>query len=89
MVNAAAEQLRATGLEVSTATKEGNPKRVLVEEAARWGTECVFLGARGLRRIERFFLGSVSTAVAMHAQCSVEIINNLRVHGVNDITLRR
>ena len=74
MVNTAAEQLRATGLDVTTAVKEGDPKRVLLEEANTWEAECIFLGARGLGRVERFFLGSVSTAVATRAQCSVEIV---------------
>ncbi|MBI2228933.1 MAG: universal stress protein [Deltaproteobacteria bacterium] len=32
------------------------------------------MGARGLRRLERFWLGSVSIAVATRAQCSVEIV---------------
>ena len=74
MVESAAAQLRATGLTVKTAVKEGDPKRVLVDEASSWEAECIFLGARGLRRVERFLLGSVSTAVATRAQCSVEII---------------
>jgi nucleotide-binding universal stress UspA family protein len=74
MVETATAQLRATGLTVTTAVKEGDPKRVLVDEARTWGAECIFLGARGLRRVERFLLGSVSTAVATRAQCSVEII---------------
>jgi nucleotide-binding universal stress UspA family protein len=74
MVDAVAEQLRTAGLTVTTAITEGAPKRVLVDEANAWGAECVFVGARGLRRVERFLLGSVSTAVATRAQCSVEII---------------
>jgi nucleotide-binding universal stress UspA family protein len=74
MVETSAAQLRATGLTVTTTVKEGDPKRVLIDEASTWGAGCIFLGARGLRRVERFFLGSVSTAVATRAQCSVEII---------------
>jgi nucleotide-binding universal stress UspA family protein len=74
MVDAVAEQLRTAGLTVTAAITEGAPKRVLVDEANAWGAECVFVGARGLRRVERFLLGSVSTAVATRAQCSVEII---------------
>lgn len=37
------------------------------------GADCIFVGARGVRTLERFLLGSVSTAVAMNAHCSVEI----------------
>ena len=55
--------------------KEGDPKRVLIEEAEQWGADCIFVGARGLRRLERFLLGSVSTAVAARAHCSVEVVH--------------
>jgi nucleotide-binding universal stress UspA family protein len=76
MVGTAAEKLRAAGLAVAPVVKEGDPKRVLVEEAEQWGADCLFVGARGLRRLERFLLGSVSTAVAMRAHCSVEIVHS-------------
>lgn len=75
MVGTAAEKLRAAGLAVASVVKEGDPKRVLVEEAEQWGADCIFVGARGLRRLERFLLGSVSTAVAARAHCSVEIVH--------------
>jgi nucleotide-binding universal stress UspA family protein len=54
--------------------KEGDPKHVLLDEAEQWGADCLFVGARGLSRIERFLLGSVSAAVAARAQCSVEVV---------------
>jgi nucleotide-binding universal stress UspA family protein len=75
LVEAAAEKLRVTGLVVSSLVKEGDPKRVLVEEAEAWGADCIFVGARGLRRLERFLLGSVSTAVAARAHCTVEVVH--------------
>jgi len=39
------------------------------------GADCIVVGAAGVRGIERFLLGSVSTAVAMGAHCSVEIVH--------------
>jgi len=39
------------------------------------GADCIFVGARGVRGLERLLLGSVSAAVAMNAQCSVEIVH--------------
>ena len=71
----AAEQLRAAGLTVSPVVQEGDPRRVLVEEAKQWGADCLFVGARGLSRLERFLLGSVSTAIAARAPCSVEVVH--------------
>jgi nucleotide-binding universal stress UspA family protein len=74
VVEGAAEALRAAGLVVSSRVAEGEPKRLLPAEAEAWGADCIFLGARGLRGIERFLLGSVATAVAARAHCSVEVV---------------
>jgi nucleotide-binding universal stress UspA family protein len=74
MVEAMAEPLRARGLSVSSVLKEGDPKQGLLDEAAHWGADCLFVGARGLSRIERFLIGSVSAAVAARAHCSVEVV---------------
>lgn len=75
IVETAAEKLRVVGLTVSTIVKEGDPKHVLIEAADEWGADCIFVGARGLRRLERFLLGSVSTAVAARAHCTVEVVH--------------
>jgi nucleotide-binding universal stress UspA family protein len=74
MVDAMAEPLRTRGLTVSSVIKDGDPKQVLLDEAEQWGADCLFVGARGLSRIERFLLGSVSAAVAARAHCSVEVV---------------
>jgi len=68
------KSLASDGPRVKTAVKSGDPRRVLCEEAARWGADCIFLGARGLGRLDRFLLGSVSSAVAARAHCSVEVV---------------
>ena len=75
MVDASAEYLREAGLTVSAEVKQGEPKKVLVDEAQRLGADCIFVGASGFtNRLERLLLGSVSTAVANRAECSVEVI---------------
>jgi nucleotide-binding universal stress UspA family protein len=78
MVEALAEQLRATGLTVSSIMKPGDPKDVLLDEARHWEADCIVVGARGLSRIERFLLGSVAAAVTARAHCSVEVIRSRR-----------
>ena len=66
--------LRAAGLNVSHAIRWGDARHVILEEAAEWKADSIFAGARGLGRFQRFLLGSVSTAVAARAHCSVEIV---------------
>jgi nucleotide-binding universal stress UspA family protein len=70
----AADELRRAGLVVSTALQDGDPKHVLLAEAEAWHADSIFVGAKGISRIERFLLGSVSGSVAARAHCSVEVI---------------
>ncbi len=68
------EKLQAAGLKVSTVTKQEDPKTLLCNEAERWGADCIFVGAKGVGKLERLLIGSVSSAVAARAHCSVEVI---------------
>lgn len=70
----AVKKLSESGLEVFPIVKIGDPKDSIVREAEAWEADCIFLGAVGHRFMERFLLGSVSSAVAARAHCSVEII---------------
>lgn len=71
----AAQTLRPTGLEVDEPVMPfGDPKRVLVDEAGTWSADCIFVGAKGMSRVQRVLLGSVSGAVAARANCSVEVV---------------
>jgi nucleotide-binding universal stress UspA family protein len=74
LVETCAASLRAAGLAVSTAVIEGAPKQVLVDDAESWQAHCLFVGARGLRAVERLLLGSTSAALAARARCSVEVV---------------
>ncbi|MCX5661046.1 MAG: universal stress protein [Planctomycetota bacterium] len=72
---ASLDKLRSTGLAVEDLViKDGIPKQVLRNEAHQWGADCVFMGARGLSRMQRVLLGSVAAGVAARAVCSVEIV---------------
>lgn len=71
----AAEILGAAGLQTTTLAREGEAARCLVSEAADFDADCIFVGARGLGRVERFLLGNVSSSVAMRASCSVEVVH--------------
>jgi len=75
-VQGVAEELTAAGLIVSTVIREGDPKQLLTDEADRWPADCIVLGAKGMSRLDRFLLGSVSLAVAGRARCSVEVVRH-------------
>jgi nucleotide-binding universal stress UspA family protein len=69
-------ELRAsTGLQVKSEIIDGDPRKLLIQEAEKSGSDCIFVGSRGLRgSFERFILGSVSTALVHNAHCSVEVV---------------
>lgn len=77
IVEGSAEYLRKAGFDAYAEVKQGGAKKVLVEEAKRSGADCIFVGASGwTNRLDRFLLGSVSTAVANGAECSVEVVRS-------------
>jgi nucleotide-binding universal stress UspA family protein len=73
---ASAEKLRRTGLSASVFIKKGSPQHLLIEEAEKWSADSIFVGAKGMRGIDRILLGSVSAAVAARAHCSVEVVRS-------------
>ena len=71
----ALQKLKDAGLTATLSIVAGNPKHILVEEAARWHADGIFVGANDAgSRFERFLLGSVSAAGAARANCSVEVV---------------
>jgi nucleotide-binding universal stress UspA family protein len=74
LVAKTAEQLRANGLEVTTAVEQGDPKSRIVDNAVQWQADLVVLGSHGRKGLNRFLIGSVAEAVARHAPCSVQIV---------------
>lgn len=61
------------GCYVKTEVVMGSPKYAIVEKAKEWNVDFIILGSHGYRLWERVLLGSVSTFVAQHAECSVVI----------------
>ena len=78
---AAEKRLARPGVGVTTSVLVGDPRIVLLREARSWEADCIFLGSRGLAGIDRFLLGSVSSSVATHAPCTVEIVRRRRRGG--------
>lgn len=73
-VGQAVVDLKSAGLTANSLICEGHPKQKILEEAQEWGATSIFMGARGLGRVSRLLLGSVSSAVASRASCSVEVV---------------
>lgn len=74
MISQGTKMLEEAGLSVTAVVREGDPKRVLLREAEEWKAEVIFLGAKDMTRTSRLRLGSVSSAVASRAHCTVEIV---------------
>ena len=49
-------------------------KEVILQEARDWGADWLFVGSHGRQGAERLLMGSVSEALAMQANCSVEVV---------------
>ncbi len=60
-------------VEISNEVRIGSPKKLIVEEAERWGANIIFVGSHGYGLFARAILGSVSDAVLNHSSCSVLI----------------
>ena len=77
-VNLASDALniaRAAGLkEVYASDEEGQPADMLLTLATEYKVNLIVVGRRGMRGLERFLMGSVSTAVINHAKCDVLVV---------------
>jgi len=73
-VDRVAKTLSSAGFRVTTSVKTGDARSVILEDAAEWHADLIVMGSHGRRGLGRFFLGSVSEAVARHAHCSVQIV---------------
>ena len=53
---------------------EGYIKERILEISRDWPADLIVVGSHGRRGFTKFLLGSVSEAIASHANCSVEIV---------------
>jgi len=69
-----AQMLSEAGLHVQTTVQEADPKNLIVEEAARCESHCIFAGCNDHSLVDRLLLGTVSNALISRAPCSVEVV---------------
>jgi nucleotide-binding universal stress UspA family protein len=74
LVKRVAEKLAQAGFKTSQTTADGDTTASILDEAKSWKADLIVLGSHGWKGLNRLLLGSVSDAVARHAECSVEII---------------
>jgi nucleotide-binding universal stress UspA family protein len=70
----ASKKLENAGFQVTTATKEGDPRTILIDAASEWHADLIMVGSHGRTGLNRLLMGSVSEAIARHAPCSVQIV---------------
>ena len=73
---AAADLLRHAGLKATSSVLDGDPRELILAEAEVSNADTIFVGARGLGRMNRLLLGSVSSHIVSHAHCTVEVVRN-------------
>lgn len=67
-------QIGNPGLVITSAVLEGLPAKIIIQEADAFGADLIVVGSHGQSGLSSFLLGSVSQSVALHANCSVEIV---------------
>lgn len=80
------ERLRAKGLGVSFATREGIPTEVLLREARELSADCIFIDAQGLSQrlsdgVDDRRLSKVAEALVLGAHCCVEVVRAPSLNG--------
>lgn len=70
----ATETAKKEGLEASGWVKEGRPADTIITTATEMGADLIVVGRRGIKGIERFLIGSVSSAVVSNSKCDVLVV---------------
>jgi nucleotide-binding universal stress UspA family protein len=78
LVEWVADSLSSHGFQAETVVKPGDPREVIVNEAASWPADLILVGAYGHSGVRTWQIGSVADSVAKHARCSVEVVRKQR-----------
>jgi nucleotide-binding universal stress UspA family protein len=74
VLDAAAAEAKAAGIEVRTHPVEGDPADAILNVAEEVKADLIVVGNKGMTGARRYLLGSVPNNVSHHAPCSVIIV---------------
>ncbi len=63
-----------SGVKTTTKMLRGDPSVEIIKEAKEGGYDFIVMANRGLSEIKEFLMGSVSSRVVKHAECTVMIV---------------
>ncbi|MNL45759.1 Universal stress protein F [compost metagenome] len=72
----AAAFMKEKGIEPRTVHRVGAPADMILDEADKLKADLIIVGSHGRTGLQRFLLGSVSSAVVNHATCSVLVVKS-------------
>jgi nucleotide-binding universal stress UspA family protein len=74
LIEQSVQKLIKAGFTAEAVCQLGKPAEVIMKMASKHHADLIVMGAKGLGAIARFLLGSVSTRVVQHANCSVLVV---------------
>ncbi len=74
LIEQSVQKLIQAGFTAEAVCQLGKPAEVIMKVASKHRADLIVMGAKGLGAIARFLLGSVSTRVVQHANCSVLVV---------------
>jgi nucleotide-binding universal stress UspA family protein len=74
LVDQSVQKLVKAGFTAEPVCQLGKPAVEIIEVASKQHADLIVMGAKGLDAVSRFFIGSVSTRVVQHANCSVLVV---------------
>ena len=74
LVEGCIQKLVKAGYTAEPLCQVGKPEEEIMKAASKQHSDLIVMGAKGLGAIARFLLGSVSTRVVQHSNCSVLVV---------------
>lgn len=66
--------VKQAGIKANGAVEEGRPADMILAKAMNSRADLIVVGRRGIRGIERFLIGSVSSSIVSHSEADVLVV---------------